>query len=92
MIIKNAEFTISAVGPKQYPTDNFETALRFVKDWQDEDTAKSIVVPDTERFAQQPRNISISTDKVTAVSLGEIAFTETLEGLKRFVRENHLSE
>ena len=28
MIIKNAEFTISAVGPKQYPTDNFpEIAL-----------------------------------------------------------------
>ena len=72
--------------------NTYETALRFVKDWQGEDTAKSIVVPDTERFAQQPRNISISTDKVKALSLGEIAFTDTLEGLKRFVQENHLSE
>jgi dTDP-4-dehydrorhamnose reductase len=72
--------------------NTYETALRFVIDWQGEETANAIVVPDTERFAQQPRNISISTDKVTALSLGEIAFTETLEGLKRFVRKNHLSE
>lgn len=68
--------------------NTYETALRFVKDWQGEETAKSIVVPDTERFAQQPRNISISTDKITAMSLGEIHFTETLEGLKKFVREH----
>lgn len=70
----------------------YDTAFQFIEWWKGEEVAKRIVAADTERFAAQPRNISISTDKVTALSLGEIAFTETLEGLKRFVQENHLSE
>ena len=43
-----------------------------------------LIIPDTERFPQHIRNISISMKKAYEASNGKIRFRNTLEGLKAF--------
>ena len=63
--------------------NTYETALAYLGiigcDMPD------IVTPDHERFSEHVRNISISMSKATEASNGAIQFTNTLEGLRRFV-------
>lgn len=65
--------------------NTFDTAHEFVKWWKGEKVANAVVKEDHERFAQQTRNLSVSTAKIAAASKGKIQFTATLEGLKKFV-------
>lgn len=61
--------------------NTFDTAYSFVEQWKSNKVASASVIADMERFAQQPRNISISIAKIREASNGRIDFTETLEGL-----------
>lgn len=64
--------------------NTYETAFNFVKQWKGENMACDIIKADEARFAEQPRNISISLDKIREVSGGRINFSNTLEGLLKF--------
>ena len=45
-----------------------------------------VVIPDTERFPEHIRNISISMKKAYEASQGKIKFRNTLEGLTAFLQ------
>lgn len=62
--------------------NTYETALEYGK-LLNCDT-NTLVVPDTERFPQHIRNISISMRKASEASDGRIHFRDTLEGLAAF--------
>ena len=62
--------------------NTYETALEYGK-LLNCDT-NTLVIPDTERFPQHIRNISISMRKASEASYGRIHFRDTLEGLAAF--------
>lgn len=76
-------------GAYNYGAENhlntYETALAFLTQWKGREAALSTILPDEQRFASQPRNISISLDKIHQASQGQITFSNTLEGLMKRV-------
>ena len=78
-------------GVYNYGSENtmctYDTAFRFVEGWKGGDVASAVIKADNERFAMQPRNISISLDKITYASKGRIRFNKTLDGLLLWVGE-----
>ena len=61
--------------------NTYDTAYAFAYIRYGKDVAEKVVKADKERFAQQPRNISISMDKIRQASDNKIYFTNTFEGL-----------
>jgi dTDP-4-dehydrorhamnose reductase len=62
--------------------NTYETALAYAKILRCD--PGSIVIPDTERFAEHIRNISISMKKARNASNGKIEFLNTVDGLSEF--------
>ena len=62
--------------------NTYETALAYLDILQYR--GKEIISPDTARFPEHIRNISISMKKAREASGGAIQFSTTIEGLKRF--------
>ena len=62
--------------------NTYETALAYLDILQYR--GKEIISPDTARFPEHIRNISISMKKTREASGGAIQFSTTIEGLKRF--------
>ena len=63
--------------------NTYETACEYVRMLGHD--PEGIIIPDTERFPEHIRNISISMDKACKASNGRIRFRNTLEGLKEFI-------
>lgn len=86
-IVKNIPYTFDLPGGVyNFGAENllntYETALEYGK-MLGCDT-DSLIIPDTERFPQHIRNISISMKKASEASDGKIHFRDTLEGLAAF--------
>ncbi len=64
--------------------NTYETALAYCNILCCKDT-KELILPDYARFAAHERNISISMHKASEASGGAIRFSDTIEGLKRYV-------
>ena len=62
--------------------NTYETAVEYARLLKCDPS--EFVIPDTERFPQHIRNISISMKKAHEASNGKIRFRNTLEGLKAF--------
>lgn len=62
--------------------NTYETALEYAKLLNCNPNA--LVIPDTERFSEHIRNISISMEKAKKASNGKIQFKTTIEALKDF--------
>lgn len=75
-------------GAYNYGAENhlntYETAISFVSQWKGREVALSTILADEQRFASQPRNISISLNKINQASQGQITFSNTLEGLMKY--------
>ena len=67
---------------KGIDTYDFETAVEYARQLNCDPS--ELIIPDTERFPQHIRNISISMKKAYEASNGKIRFRNTLEGLKAF--------
>jgi dTDP-4-dehydrorhamnose reductase len=63
--------------------NTYDTAVRYAKMLGCD--SSHIVIPDTERFPQHIRNLSISMKKAHDASNGRIIFKNTLEGLEAFI-------
>lgn len=63
--------------------NTYETALEYAR--LQNISPDELVIPDTERFPEHIRNISISMDKAHKASNGKIRFMSTLEGLAAFL-------
>lgn len=86
-IVKNIPYTFDLPGGVyNFGAENllntYETALEY-GNMLGCDT-DSLIIPDTERFPQHIRNISISMKKASEASDGKIHFRDTLEGLAAF--------
>lgn len=86
-VVKNIPYTFDLPGGVyNFGAENllntYETALEYGK-MLGCDT-DSLIIPDTERFPQHIRNISISMKKASEASDGKIHFRDTLEGLAAF--------
>ena len=68
------------------PMNTYETALEYGRMLGC--NTDTLVIPDTERFPQHIRNISISMRKAYDASHGKIQFRDTLEGLEAFIETN----
>ena len=66
----------------EYHNNTYETALEYAKLLNCNPNA--LVIPDTERFPEHIRNISISMEKAKKASNGKIQFKTTIEALKDF--------
>ena len=62
--------------------NTYETAVEYARQLNCDPS--ELIIPDTERFPQHIRNISISMKKAYEASNGKIRFRNTLEGLKAF--------
>ena len=62
--------------------NTYETALTYAKIL--ECNPNGMVIPDTERFSDHIRNISISMKKAHDASNGKIQFLNTIDGLRKF--------
>ena len=65
--------------------NTYPLALSFVTQWKGREVALSTIKADEQRFASQPRNISVSLDKIRLASQGQITFSNTLDGLMKQV-------
>ena len=63
--------------------NTYETACQYVK--MQGHNPDEFIIPDTQRFSEHIRNISISTHKIRHASNGKISFMDTLEGLERYL-------
>ena len=63
--------------------NTYETAVEYAR--LQGISPDELVIPDTERFPEHIRNISISMDKAHKASNGKIRFMSTLEGLAAFL-------
>ena len=63
--------------------NSYETAVEYAKasGWK----AEEMVIPDTERFPEHIRNLSMSMQKAYEASQGRIRFMTTLEGLSAYI-------
>ena len=87
-VVRNIPFTFDLPGGvynfgAENTFNTYETAAEYARlQGLDPDT---IVIPDTVRFAEHIRNISISMDKAHKASNGKINFPTTLEGLAAYI-------
>lgn len=86
-VVKNIPYTFDLPGGvynfgAENSLNTYETALEYGK-MLGCDTDK-LIIPDSERFPQHIRNISISMKKASEASDGKIHFRDTLEGLAAF--------
>ena len=86
-VVRNIPYTMDLPGGvynfgAENLLNSYETAVEYAKasGWK----AEEIVIPDTERFPEHIRNLSISMKKALEASDGKIRFRDTLEGLKAF--------
>ncbi len=63
--------------------NTYETALAFCDLLRCEE-ARTLILPDHERFADRERNISISMQRAADASDGRIRFATTLDGLRQY--------
>ena len=86
-IVNNIPYTFELPGGvynfgAENSMNTYETALEYARMLKCDPL--EFVIPDTERFPQHIRNISISMKKAYVASNGKIRFRNTLEGLKAF--------
>ena len=86
-VISNLQHTFNLKGGvynfgAENTLNTYETALAYLDILQYR--GKEIISPDTARFPEHIRNISISMKKAREASDGAIQFSTTIEGLKRF--------
>ena len=87
-VVRNLPFTFDLPGGvynfgAENTLNTYETAVEYARlQGLDPDT---IVKPDTDRFPEHIRNISISMDKAYKASKGKIHFPTTLEGLAAYI-------
>lgn len=87
-IITNLPYTFDLPGGiynfgAENEKNTYDTAVRYAKMLGCD--SSHIVIPDTERFPQHIRNLSISMKKAHDASNGKIIFKNTLEGLEAFI-------
>lgn len=86
-VVKNIPHTFNLpAGVYNFGAENllntYETAVAYAKVQQC--NPDELIVPDTERFSEHIRNISISMKKAYEASQGKIKFRNTIEGLTAF--------
>ena len=86
-VVKNIPYTFDLpAGIYNFGAENqlntYETAVEYAKILQC--NPEELVIPDTERFPEHIRNISISMEKARIASNGKILFKNTLDSLKDF--------
>ena len=86
-VVRNIPYTFNLPGGiYNFGAENllntYETAVAYAKVQQC--NPEELVVPDTERFPEHIRNISISMQKAYEASDGKIRFRNTIEGLTAF--------
>ena len=86
-VVRNIPYTFNLPGGiYNFGAENllntYETAVAYAKVQQC--NPEELVVPDTERFPEHIRNISISMKKAYEASQGKIKFRNTIEGLTAF--------
>ena len=90
-VVKNLPYTFDLPGGVyNFGAENlfntYETAVEYAKiQGLDPNT---MVIPDSERFAEHIRNLSISMQKAYEASGGRIRFMTTLEGLAAYISTN----
>ena len=74
------------------PLNTFETALTYARLLQKQTpeaftnmTPEELILPDTERFPEHIRNISIDMQKLHAALPHDVRFSTTMEGLEKFL-------
>lgn len=87
-VVRNIPFTFDLPGGAynfgaENTLNTYETAVGYAK-LQGVGTDK-MIIPDTERFPEHIRNLSISMQKANEASNGKIHFMSTLEGLAAFL-------
>lgn len=90
-VVKNIPYTFDLpAGIYNFGSENllntYETAVEYAKILQC--NPEELVIPDTERFPEHIRNISISMEKARNASNGKIQFKNTLDSLKDFHKAN----
>lgn len=90
-VVKNIPYTFDLpAGVYNFGSENhlntYETAVEYAKILQC--NPEEIAIPDTERFPEHIRNISISMEKAKIASKGKIQFRNTLENLREFHKAN----
>lgn len=88
-VTKNITHTFSLPGGvynfgAENDLNTYETAVAYAK-LLGQDSSK-LIIPDTERFPEHIRNISISMKKAHDASGGMIRFKTTLEGLEEYLK------
>ena len=88
-VTKNITYTFSLPGGvynfgAENNLNTYETAVAYAK-LLGQDSSK-LIIPDTERFQEHIRNISISMKKTHDASGGMIRFKTTLEGLEEYLK------
>lgn len=91
-VVNNLPYTLHLPGGvynfgAENPQNTYETALAYLDILQCD--SKDTILADTTRFAAHIRNISISMDKATEASNGNIQFHDTIEGLRLFEEHHH---
>lgn len=89
-VVRNIPYTFDLPGGiynfgAENLSDTYETALAYARMMG---CPEELIVPDTERFPEHIRNISISMDKARKASNGKICFKNTLDGLAGFLKSN----
>lgn len=79
------------------PLNTFETALAYARLLQKQTpeaftnmTPEELILPDSERFPEHIRNISIDMQKLHAALPHGVRFSTTLEGLEKFLKRDTL--
>ena len=74
------------------PLNTYDTALAYARLLQKQTpeaftnmTPEELILPDTERFPEHIRNISIDMQKLHAVLPHDVRFSTTMEGLQKFL-------
>lgn len=90
-VVKNIPYTFDLpAGVYNFGAENhlntYETVVEYAKILLCK--PEEIAIPDTERFPEHIRNISISMEKARIASNGKIQFKNTLDSLKAFATTN----
>jgi dTDP-4-dehydrorhamnose reductase len=79
------------------PLNTYDTALAYARLLQKQTpeafikvTPEELILPDTERFPEHIRNISIDMQKLHAVLPHDVRFSTTMEGLEKFLERDTL--
>ena len=87
-VVRNIPYTFDLPGGvynfgAENLSNTYDTALAYAKMIG---CPEELIVPDSERFPQHVRNISISMQKAYKASSGRICFKNTIEGFEDFLR------